>query len=115
MTTDFFIKRRDQLPEITATLVDSSDPPQTINLGGCSVRFIMTNKTTDEVAVDAPATIVDAVNGKVKYSWQPPDTDTDGNFKAEFEVTFGDGRAETFPNNKNIIIKITPDLGGVSL
>lgn len=113
MAADFFIKRRDQLPEIEAILKDST--PAVINLSGCTVRFIMVSKADGTVVVDEPATIVDAVAGRVKYSWQVGDTDDGGTYSAEFEVTFGSGLAETFPNKRNLQIKITDDLGGVSL
>lgn len=113
MATDFFIKRRDQLPEIVAILKDATNA--VINLSGCTVRFIMVSKLDGSTAVDAPATVVDAVNGKVKYAWIVGDTDESGSFNAEWEVTFGSGLAETFPNSSNLQVKITDDLGGVSL
>lgn len=112
MAADFWIKRRDQLPEIVAILKDATGA--VINLSGCTVRFIMTSKADGTTAVDEPATVVDAVNGKVKYSWAAGDTDLGGSFNAEFEVEFGSGLFETFPNSKNLTIKITDDLGGVS-
>jgi hypothetical protein len=115
LAVDFFIKRRDQLPEIVAILKDSSVPPQVINLSGCTIRFIMTNKATGVVVVDAPAVIVDAPGGRVKYPWVAPDTDEAGTYNGEFEVTFADTRAETFPNSKNLQIKVFADLGGTSL
>lgn len=113
MAADFFIKRRDQLPEIVAILKDATGA--VINLSGATVRFIMVSKDDGSGVIDAPATVVDAVNGKVKYSWEVGDTDTSGTFNSEFEVTFGSGLSETFPNNKNLQVKITDDLGGVSL
>lgn len=112
MATDFTIKRRDQLPEIQATLTDAVGA--IVNLTGATVRFIMVNKADSTVAVDQPATIVNATAGTVKYTWVSGDTDTEGNFNGEFEVIFLDGRSETFPNSKNIAIKIFADLGGVS-
>lgn len=112
MATDFTIKRRDQLPEIAATLTDAEGT--IVNLGGATVRFILVNKADGTVAVDQPATIVNAPAGTVKYTWVAGDTDVAGTYNGEFEVTFIDGRAETFPNSKNIAIKIFADLGGVS-
>lgn len=113
MAVDFTIKQDDTLPEIQATLLDSSTPAQPVGLGGCSVRFIMTNKATLQVQVDEPAEIVDAGLGVVKYVWQPNDTSVAGTFNGEFEVEFPDLRLETFPNDKYIQIKVKPDLGGI--
>src|SRR5689334_4269609 len=112
MATDFTIKQDDQLPEILAVLKDDTDAE--VNLTGIlGVRFIMTNKTTNEVKVDAAASVLDAPNGLVKYSWEEVDTDEAGNYKGEFEVEFSDGRLETFPNDKYLNIKVVVDLGGV--
>jgi hypothetical protein len=111
MAVDFYIKKDDQLPEIEATLRDADLVAVDIT-GNIGVRFIMAAKG-GAVKVDASATVVSAVGGVVKYSWQEPDTDTAGNFIAEFEVEFSDGRLETFPNSTNINIKVTPDLGGI--
>jgi hypothetical protein len=42
---------------------------------------------------------------------EPGDTDTAGTYWAEFEVTFGDGRVETYPNRGYLTVNIEPDLG----
>ena len=60
--------------------------------------------------VDAAATIVTAAAGLVRYSWNSGDTDTAGSYQAEFEMTYGDGSIETFPNSSNIQIDIMADL-----
>lgn len=113
MATDFTIKSDDQLPEIQAVLKD--DAGNAVNLSGVEgVRFIMTNKATGEIKVDAAATIVTAAAGLVKYSWAPEDTDTVGTYNGEFEVEFTAGdKLETFPNWKHIQIKVFGDLGGI--
>lgn len=113
MATDFTIKQHDQLPELTVILTDSKSA--IVNVTGASVRFIMTNKSTGVKSIDQPATIVDPTNGVVKYTWANGDTDTSGSFSGEFEVKFPDTRVETFPNSKNINIKVFPDLGGVGI
>lgn len=112
MATDFTIKQDDQFPEIQVVLKDDDDV--IVNLTGVNgVRFIMTNKADATVKVDAPATVVVPAAGLVKYSWEEEDTDTAGVYNAEFEVEFADGRLETFPNYKNIQVKVFADLGGV--
>lgn len=112
MATDFTIKVADQLPELQATLKDDNDV--VVNLTGVNgVRFIMTDKPTGAVKVDSPATVVTPLLGVVKYSWAQTDTDTAGTYFGEFEVEFGDGRLETFPNWKNLQIKVFQDLGGI--
>lgn len=112
MAADFFIKQHDRLPEISSTLQDAN--ATAVDVTGCTVRFILTNKATGTLEFDKAATIVTAASGIVKYSWADGDTDNAGTYKAEWEVTFGDGRAETFPNSTYLIVKITADLGGTA-
>lgn len=112
MAVDFTIKMDDQLPEIQAVLKDDNDSP--VNLTGISgIRFIMTDKATGAIKVDAPATVVTAAAGLVKYSWEQEDTDTVGTYNAEWEVEFADGRLESFPNWKHLQVKVFIDLGGI--
>jgi hypothetical protein len=111
MAVDFYIKKDDQLPEIRATLLDADG--NAVNLTGASVKFIMADKATGTVKVDAAGVVETPASGIVHYAWAEADTDTAGTFKAEWEVEYGDGRLETFPNSTFLEIKITEDLGGV--
>jgi hypothetical protein len=38
------------------------------------------------------------------------DTDTIGSYEAEFQITFTDGKIETFPNSDFIRITVTDDI-----
>jgi len=62
------------------------------------------------VVVDVPAVLIDAPAGVVEHRWLPPHTADSGDFYAEFQVIYPDARIETFPNNSNIPIDITPDI-----
>ena len=111
MATDYFIKQGDTSPPIVAILKDATLSP--VDLTGISgIKFIMTNKATAVKRVDAPAVVVDAAGGRVRYDWATGDTDIPGGYKGEFEVHWPDGTYETFPNSKYINIKVTADLGG---
>tara|TARA_R110000824_G_scaffold36239_3_gene112770 strand:+ start:122 stop:442 length:321 start_codon:yes stop_codon:yes gene_type:complete len=103
----FQIKQHDTSPEIEAVLSNAAGTP--IDLNGASVRFHM-RRAGGPVVVDAAATIVTAAAGLVRYSWNSGDTDTAGSYQAEFEMTYGDGSIETFPNSSNIQIDIMADL-----
>lgn len=91
---DFYIRAGDRLPELQATLTDTAGVP--VDLTGLTVQFHMraVNATTPTVA--AAATLVTPTSGVVKYTWVGGDTDTPGSYWAEWEVTFGDGRTQTF-------------------
>ena len=47
------------------------------------------------------ATITNAAGGEVTYAWGTADTDTAGDFEAEVEVIWNDGKPETFPSGLN--------------
>lgn len=105
----FQIKRNDTSPGMTRTLrrADGS----LADLTGAMVRFHMANPETGVVIVDRPAFIIGpTTGGRVGYAWQAVDTATQGQFDAEYEVTFSDGTIETFPNGGFIRVLIGPDL-----
>lgn len=103
----FYMKQNDTQPKMLASLKDGDE--NAINLTGSSVRFHMRN-LAGSLVVDAAASIVTPLTGLVRYDWQPADTATVGSYQAEFEVTYGDGSIETFPNNGYIRVQITDDI-----
>jgi len=105
----FTIKQNDTSPVIAATLKDASGTP--VNLTAATVQFHMRKIGGSTLKVDAAATLVDAAQGSIKYTWTGSDTDSAGNYSAEFEVTYSDGTIETFPNGGNISIIIAQNLG----
>jgi len=98
---DFYIKQGDTRPAIKAQLYNDSSE---VDLTGATVRFIMGG------VVDAAATVTSALTGAVQYQWETADTVDAGSFEGEFEVTFSDGRIETYPNNGYLDILITEQI-----
>ena len=45
------------------------------------------------------------------YDWSAPDTNTKGQFDAEFEVKLSSGKVETYPNDGYITVNVVEDLG----
>ena len=103
----FSIKQNDTSPAIQATLKDADG--NAVNLTGASVQFHMKDQT-GTLKVDSAMTIQNATGGIVTYDWQSGDTDTVGNYSAEFEVTYSDSSVETFPNGSNVGISIRAEL-----
>lgn len=108
------MKKHDTLPAVKIAVVerDANNPGQTtpVDLTGCSAKFIMvTDDTARTVKVNAAATITDAVNGKIQYLWTSPNTDTSGDYLAEFEITFGGGGKLTLPADDSLGVKIVDD------
>jgi len=104
----FRIKTNDTGPVLSVTLTDANG--NGIGLAGASARFHMKAFGATSLKIDAPATIIDDVNGVVKYDWLAGDTDTAGTYYGEIEVTYADTTVETFPNNGYFTIIIKEDL-----
>lgn len=109
MSYDVTLKRGDTRHAIRAILKDGSGSP--VDLTGCTVTFHMAplgRPPTISRAVD----IHDTAGGEVWVVWSPGETDVTGVYRAEFQVVYGDGRRETFPNDGYISIQILSDLRG---
>lgn len=103
----FNLKQNDTFPSMEAVLLDGNGFP--VDLTRASVRFHMRN-AAGAVVIDEAAIVTDEVAATVAYYWTAADTQTVGNFSAEFEVTYQDGNIETFPNASYIEIIITDDI-----
>lgn len=108
MATIFTIKRGDTLPFIEATLRSENGTP--VNLAGATVLFKMKKPGSNAVLINRACTITDAANGVVRFAWQAGETDTIGNYSAEFEATFFGGSVETFPNDGYVTIRVVGDI-----
>lgn len=102
-TANFYLKKDDLLPEIEVILRGIDGKP--LNLVGVTVVFRMCD-TAGAVKVSAAATITDAANGVVKYTWVTGDTDTAALFNAVFKATFPAAKPITFPTIGFITIRI---------
>jgi hypothetical protein len=106
MADTFYLKRGDTSPMMKYTLI-----PKT-NLTGAVVVFNMTYKTGLEVVVRQQAEVIGPPeDGVVGYEWAATDSENVGEHSAEFEVTYVDGKVETFPNSDYIRVLVTSDLG----
>lgn len=72
-----------------------------VDLSGATVVFNMENRISRAAAV-----VTGASTGLVTYNWTAADTSQPGLFDAEFEVTYSDGKVETFPREGYIKIRI---------
>lgn len=106
---DFNLKAHDVLPSIQAVL---STGGQIVDLTtATAVTFIMRlTGSTGSPKVDAAATVVAPTGGTVRYDWVGTDTDTAGNYQAEWQVTWPGGKKQTFPTIGYHSISIEADL-----
>ena len=74
------------------------------------VKFIMVDAITYSIIVSRPAVLVGPLtSGIVRYDWQAVDTAVPGNYLAEWEVTWANGK-QTFPTLTYHTITINADL-----
>lgn len=110
MSNTHKIKQNDTAPKIQATLRDGND--DVVNLASCAVVFIMKALGATTPKVNRGAAVIDnAAGGVVSYQWVAADTDTVGEYDAEWEVTFPSGLVETFPNDDYNRVIVTEELG----
>jgi hypothetical protein len=102
---DFFLTVGDRQPVIQATLLDPNANP--IDLNGATVAFSMATANGATEGLGGPAAIIgDPTKAVVQYAWDAGDTLTQGDYDAEWIVTFSDGRQMTFPNDRSLRIRI---------
>ena len=104
----FVIKQNDRQPYLYATLLQADGAP--VDLTGATVKFVMQKQDGTALKVNADAIIINAPEGTVEYRWAAGDTDTPGNYRAEFKVLFA-GSQMTVPNAEYITVRIEKGLG----
>ena len=106
----FYIKQNDTASFITRDLKDAFGAP--VNVTGATVKFSMRVKPAGTVkADDQDAVVVTAGTGRVRYEWTAANTNTADEYEGEFQVTYANGKIQTFPNDGHIPIVITDDIG----
>lgn len=106
----FKIKAHDRKPSVTVTL--GYDGSLTVpDLTGATISFIMRLKdATGAPKVNSPATVVDLATAVIRYDWEVGDTDTPGEYEAEWEVVGSDGLTQTFPTDAYNTVMVYADL-----
>lgn len=107
MAETFVFKQNDTKSALKVQLLNSNNLP--VDLTDCTVNFIMADAT--KLLFKRPATIYNSTTGEVIVNFTATETAKSGQMRAELEITYPDGKLETFPNNDYINIYIMPDLG----
>ena len=106
----FYIKQNDTASFLTRDLKDAFGAP--VNVTAAAVVFSMRVKPAGTVKVDEQeCTIVTAGIGRVRYEWTATNTNTADEYEGEFQVTYANGKIQTFPNDGHIPIVVTDDIG----
>ena len=102
---DFAIKETNKNPSLRATLERDGEPFDLAENNITSVTFIM-GSTDAAPKVNDTATMVDKANGIVRYDWSTGDTDTPGEYKAEFVCQDTSSNETTFPDEGYIEVEV---------
>lgn len=102
------IKQGDTRHAIRATLKTVNGAP--IDLTGAHIVFKMSSRYIGTL-ISREATY--ETDGKVHFVFEAGETDKVGMYEAEFEVTYTDGRVETFPHSGKLQVYIETRIGGV--
>ena len=106
----FYIKQNDTASFLTRDLKDAFGAP--VNVTGATVVFSMRVKPAGTVKVNAQAcNLVTAGIGRVRYEWVAANTDTADEYEGEFQVTYANGKIQSFPNDGYIPVVVTDDIG----
>jgi len=105
---DWYTKQGDTSPAVAFQLLDGNG--DVVPLAGASVKFMMYAPGAASPKVNAAATITDAPTGKVAYTLSGTDSDTPGDYLAEWQVTFAGGAIETFPNGTALKVRVLDDI-----
>ena len=104
------LKENDLVPSIIATIKDLNG--DVVNLTpAASVTFTMRDQYTGVIKINATAAsfVAPQTSGQVKYDWAAGDTDTAGDYIAEFTVTWTAGsKLQTAPQTTHLYITIFP-------
>lgn len=110
----FTIKKGDTLPEINASLTTGpdADTQVAVDLTTATSTILVIKPVAGGSSTRLTGAIVGSPTlGNVKYVWQAGDTSVAGSYDAEWEITFGAGKIQTFPNDSYFSIIISSDLG----
>jgi hypothetical protein len=93
-------------PDIVAQLHDEKTPSIPLNLTtATSVKFQMRKPDDRLFQVDAAATVTNPSQGLVSYSWATNDLDIEGEFDAQWEVHWNDGKVQTIAKPNRILVR----------
>jgi len=95
----------DTAPDITAIIHEEDDATALVDLTGASVKFQMRKADDRRYRVNAAATVTDAANGAVSYSWGPNDLAQHGTYIVQWEVTYPGGRVQTTSPEVEITVR----------
>jgi hypothetical protein len=105
----FSIKRHARRPYLRVA-VKNKDGDAFDLTGATSASFILYSSDGTAKAVAPAVLVAPLTSGLIYYAWGATDTNTAGEFRAEFDITYTGGEKLTLPIKGNIVIRIYEDL-----
>jgi len=102
------MKTGDTGEPLVIQIINKSDR-RAVVLTSATVVFKMSRVEDDSTltnVVNAAATVTDATNGIITYTWVAGDLDTAGLYIGTFTITYSSGVVETYPRDGYIEINI---------
>lgn len=109
---DLYVKEDDERPELADTLEDQQGTAIDLSTSVQEVRLYVRHEDSDTLVVNAVATIDNASQGEVSYSFADGELDTVGYHAAEWEILWNDGDEQTIPPNRDIGIQVGESVEG---
>ena len=105
----FVIKRHARRPYLRLSVKDQNGDAFDFT-GALSVTFYMYTPA-GTMKVSSPGVIVSPLtSGIIYYAWGATDTNTAGEYRAEFDVMYTGGEKLTIPVKGNLVVRIYDDL-----
>jgi hypothetical protein len=105
LSPDFAIKVGDRRPALRITC--NQGDGTALDLTGATVTFSMKTRGGGPVKVSAQAcTVITAASGIVEYRWAAADTDTAGDYDAEFRISLPGTLQTTVPGNGYLWVQV---------
>jgi hypothetical protein len=98
----FYLAKGDSLPTLTGVLANPD--LSACDLTNATVTLGMTRMSTGERLELAAEIVGDPTRGMVQHTWQAGESDTSGACFYRWQVTWPDGREETFPNDSRGLV-----------
>ena|SRR5438105_9735585 len=95
----------DTRPTLTATLKDSASGDPIDLTTASAVRFQMREANDRRYTVNAAASIPNAAQGRVSYSWAADDLTRPGDYQAQFEIHWNDATVQTTDPPNTITVR----------
>lgn len=101
-------KTGDTWPPIVLTVLNGDGTP--VDLTAATAIKLHSKPPTDAPVINVAMTPVDLPNGRVQYEWGSTDLAVAGQYNDEVEVTWGNGKIQTFPADGTIKHTVTEQI-----